>query len=231
MTENTLQRIKQYIDAKGIKVSALEREVGMSNGSFASQLKNNKTIGVDKLENILRKYTDVNPEWLLTGNGNMFRLENLSAVNLVSAASEQGIGSENIPVYNVRSIDGIVELFGENKTQKPVSYISIPEVSKCDGALYIAGDSMYPLLNSGDIVVFKKIRVPEKNIIWGEMYLVYVNNDGNEFFLVRFLNKSTKDSYVQFVSQNPNHQTVEFPLSSIKALALVKASIRVNAQF
>lgn len=27
----------------------------MSNGSFASQLKNKKTIGVDKLENILKK--------------------------------------------------------------------------------------------------------------------------------------------------------------------------------
>ena len=73
MTENTLKRIKQYIDLKGIKVSVFEREIGMSNGSFASQLKNNKTIGVDKLEKILRIYTDINIEWLLTGNGNMIK--------------------------------------------------------------------------------------------------------------------------------------------------------------
>ncbi|SFD44779.1 LexA family transcriptional regulator [Flavobacterium phragmitis] len=230
MTENTLQRIKQYIDAKGIKVSTLEREVGMSNGSFASQLKNNKTIGVDKLENILRKYTDVDPEWLLTGNGTMFKGQRLAAVNPFIAV-EQEVGSRNIPLYNVHSISGIVDLFGENQNQVPVNYISIPEISECDGALYVAGDSMYPLLNNGDIVIFKKINTPENNIIWGEMYLVYVNNDGNEFFLTRFLNKSKKESYIEFVSQNPNHQTVEFPVSSIKALALVKASIRVNAQF
>lgn len=71
--EGTLHRIKKYIDYKGISVRMLEMSVGMSNGSFASQLKNNKTIGVDKLENILRQYQDVNPEWLLTGEGEMLK--------------------------------------------------------------------------------------------------------------------------------------------------------------
>jgi len=73
MNENTLKRIKQYLDSKGIRVSVFEREIGFSNGSFASQLKNDKTIGVDKLEKILKIYTDFNAEWLLTGNGNMFK--------------------------------------------------------------------------------------------------------------------------------------------------------------
>lgn len=230
MSQNTIQRIKQYIDTKGIKVSVLEREVGMSNGSFASQLKNNKTIGVDKLENILNKYKDVNPEWLVTGKGNMFKLENLKEINL-SPNQITEKESKDIPVYDIQSTAGIIDLFGDNINQKPVNYISIARVSDCDGALYVVGESMFPIFKSGDIVVFKKINNPANNIIWGEMYLVYVNNDGNEFFLTRFLNKSDKESYVQFVSQNPQHQTVEFPLSSIKALALVKASIRVNAQF
>ncbi|QOG02382.1 helix-turn-helix transcriptional regulator [Flavobacterium sp. MDT1-60] len=78
MTENTLKRIKQYIDLKGIKISAFEREIGMSNGSFASQLKNDKTIGVDKLEKILRIYSDINVEWLLTGTGDMLKLNILN---------------------------------------------------------------------------------------------------------------------------------------------------------
>lgn len=73
MGENTLNRIKQYIDYKGLTISSFEREVGMSNGSFASQLKNNKTIGVDKLENILSIFPDINIEWLLTGNGPMLK--------------------------------------------------------------------------------------------------------------------------------------------------------------
>ncbi|MDQ8011619.1 MAG: hypothetical protein REI96_04165 [Flavobacterium nitrogenifigens] len=83
MIENTIHRIKQYIDFKGIKVSIFEKEVGMSNGSFASQLKNNKTIGVDKLENILKKYSEINVEWLLTGNGNMLKCDVLNEEGIV----------------------------------------------------------------------------------------------------------------------------------------------------
>lgn len=78
MIENTLNRIKYYLDYKEIKVSTFEKEVGMSNGSFASQLKNNKTIGVDKLENILKRFPDLNPDWILTGNGDMLKLDVLT---------------------------------------------------------------------------------------------------------------------------------------------------------
>jgi len=69
--KNVLQRIKQYIDFKKLTIRTFEKTTGMSNGSFSSQLKNNKTIGVDKLENILRTYPEINPQWLLTGKGNM----------------------------------------------------------------------------------------------------------------------------------------------------------------
>lgn len=78
MNENTLKRIKQYLDLKGIRVSVFEREIGMSNGSFASQLKNDKTIGVDKLEKILRIYSDIDIEWLLTGRGDILKQDILN---------------------------------------------------------------------------------------------------------------------------------------------------------
>lgn len=75
----TLERIKEYIDYKGISIRAFEISCGFSNGSFASQLKNNKTIGVDKLENILNIYSEINANWILTGKGKMlnFELQNI----------------------------------------------------------------------------------------------------------------------------------------------------------
>lgn len=68
-----VNRIKLFIEKKGISVRKFEEKVGFSNGAFASQYKNNKTIGSDKIENILQEYPEINSEWLLTGKGEMFK--------------------------------------------------------------------------------------------------------------------------------------------------------------
>ncbi|MCP2028730.1 phage repressor protein C with HTH and peptisase S24 domain [Flavobacterium sp. HSC-32F16] len=230
MAENTIKRIKQYLDHKGVRVRAFERVVGMSNGSFASQLKNNKTIGVDKLENILQQYPDINSEWLLRGHGEMLLYNSLNEERVVYKKTEKA-QSRNIPVYDIETTQEIINLFGENNIQKPLSFLNLPRISEYDGALYLINESMYPLLKTGDIVVYKRIHNPENNIIWGEMYLIYVNNDNNDYFLNSYLKQSDREGYVQFISYNPDHQTVEFPISSIKALAMVKASLRFNTQF
>lgn len=66
-----LQRLKQFIDVKGLTIASFEKSIGMSNASFGKSLKNNGAIGSDKLENILSVYTEINPIWLLTGQGEM----------------------------------------------------------------------------------------------------------------------------------------------------------------
>lgn len=66
-----LERLKQYIDSKGLAISAFERSIGMSNASFSKSLKNGGAIGTDKLENILSVYADLSVVWLLTGKGAM----------------------------------------------------------------------------------------------------------------------------------------------------------------
>lgn len=68
-----LNRLKKYIDYKGISVSAFEKSIGMSNASFGKSLKNGGSIGGDKLEKILSVYPDINAEWLLTGGGEMLK--------------------------------------------------------------------------------------------------------------------------------------------------------------
>lgn len=70
-----LKRIKEYIDAKGISISAFEKSVGMSNGAFGKCLHSGGAIGSDKLEKILNVYKDISPYWLMCGEGSMERSE------------------------------------------------------------------------------------------------------------------------------------------------------------
>ncbi|MCV9934510.1 S24 family peptidase [Flavobacterium sp. LS1R47] len=222
------ERVKEYLDFKGVSKYKFCQDLGFSN----KFLDNSSNMGTDKAGKILHYYPEINSEWLLTGNGNMLKSEipKERSLSVRKLKTDRILDNQDIPLYDVQVAAGVVDLFGGGEKQIPVDYIRIPKLPKCDGALYVTGDSMYPLLKSGDIVMYKEIYNLEHNIIWGEMYLSYINNDGNEYFFTKFLKKSDREGYVQFVSQNQHHQTIEFPITSIKALALVKASIRINSQ-
>ena len=116
----------------------------------------------------------------------------------------------------------------EQSEQKPVNYIHIPNLPKCDGAIYVSGDSMYPLLKSGDIVLYKQLHNIE-DIFWGDMYLLSIDLDGEEYIVVKYIQKSEREGYVKLVSQNPHHADKDIEISRIRAIALVKASIRMNS--
>ena len=66
-----LNRLKQYIEYKGLTIALVERTLGMSNGALSKPIKNHTAIGSDKLENILASYPDLSPTWLFTGRGEM----------------------------------------------------------------------------------------------------------------------------------------------------------------
>ena len=87
---------------------------------------------------------------------------------------------------------------------------------------------MYPLLKSGDIVLYKQLHSIE-DVFWGDMYLLSIDIDGEEYVTVKYLQKSDKPGYVRLVSQNPHHADKDVPVEKIRALAFVKASIRMNS--
>lgn len=221
-------KILQIIEYKGINKRKFYIETGLSNG-FLDKVKD---IGASKIERILNVYPDINPEWFLTGKGNMIKLNVLNVKEgTIHNSKSKTIERRDIPVYKTQTNEGIIDLLDKNENQKPVEYIQLPQISDSDGALYVIGDSMSPLINNGDIVIYKRVYNLKSNIIWGEMYLLCINNDGNEYFFTRFLKQSERENYIQLISQNPSFQNLEFPLSSIKAAAIIKASIRISSQF
>ena len=65
------ERIKSYRVRKGIKLRDFAKLIGISQGGL-SDIENDKTKpGANTLVSIVQK-TDINPGWLLTGEGDMF---------------------------------------------------------------------------------------------------------------------------------------------------------------
>ena len=218
----------------------LATKLSYTKSSF-SQIINEKVPLSDKFtDKICAVDENINKVWINTGNGEMLKSgmqpQTANIVQVNEAASvynhktDSPIDRQKIPLYNIEATAGIVTLFNDTKQTKPVDYIQIPNLPKCDGAVYITGDSMYPLLKSGDIVMYKVIHNIKDGIYWGEMYMVSIDQDGDEMVTVKYIQKSEKgDKWVKLVSQNKHHDERDIELKKIRALALIKASIRINS--
>ncbi|WP_035644711.1 S24 family peptidase [Flavobacterium sp. ASV13] len=220
------ERVREYLDYKGITKYKFCNDLGFSN----KFLDNSSNMGTDKACKILHYYPDLNSEWLLTGNGSMIKEENTSIVimNNDRKTADSLHATQEIPLYDLEAVAGLRELFSSGEPQRILDTIKIPNLPKCDGAISVTGDSMYPLLKSGDIILYKETEF--ENIFFGEMYLLSVKlNDWEEYITVKYVQKSDQgQEYVKLVSQNSHHQPKDIHVSKISALALIKASIRIN---
>ncbi len=180
----------------------------------------------ERNKHIILQELNVNAMWLETGRGPMFNEHRPQEVFLRS--TDRMMPMQSVPLYNIEGTAGLVPLFLEQQHVEPVDYIHIPNLPRCDGAIYVVGDSMYPLLKSGDIVLYKQLHSIE-DVFWGDMYLLSIDIDGEEYVTVKYLQKSDKPGYVRLVSQNPHHADKDVPVEKIRALAFVKASIRMNS--
>ena len=218
-------RVKLIRKQLGMTQEQLAQHLGIGKAAL-SMIETGKAGLSARNRNILVQELNVNPEWLESGKGNMFNAEpDLTAYIL---RTDNSLPLQSVPLYSIEGTAGLVPLFTDQAQAKPVNFIHIPNLPKCDGAIYIVGDSMYPLLKSGDIVLYKQLGNID-DIFWGDMYLLSIDIDGEEYVTVKYIQKSDREGYVKLVSQNPHHADKEVALSRIRAIALVKASIRMNS--
>jgi hypothetical protein len=75
-----IERIAVFLHFKSISPHSFERNIHLSNGYYAKQLKNLGSVGSDILIKIHDYFPDLNILWVLTGEGQMI-LEDASKVN------------------------------------------------------------------------------------------------------------------------------------------------------
>lgn len=136
---------------------------------------------------------------------------------------------QEIPLYDIEVTAGVVSLFKDPKSYTPVDTIKIPNMPNCDGALFVTGDSMYPLIKSGDIVLYKSITEIPQSVFFGNMYLVSIDVEGDEMVMVKYVQRGRDENHILLVSENKHHADKEIHIKHINGMALVKASVRFNS--
>jgi phage repressor protein C with HTH and peptisase S24 domain len=243
--ENIIDRFDKFMEIKGLNDNQVTVEAKLSNGLLGKSRKTGKGFHSDTIEKILQTYDDLNPVWFLMGRGEML-IDNIKIYpeifhevdevlepnEVFKLRTDRLYLEQRIPLYNIEAAAGIVSLFTgmDSNAVEPIGYLSIPNLPKCDGSLSITGDSMYPLLKSGDLVAYKIIEPDYDNIFFGEMYLISMQISGDDHLSAKWVQKSDKgEDFIKLVSENKHHQPKDVHISKVKAMALIKASVRINS--
>ena len=149
------ERVKLIRKQLGMTQEQLAQRLGIGKAAL-SMIETGKAGLSARNRNILVQELNVNPEWLEAGKGNMFNAE--PDLTAYMHRTDNSLPLQSVPLYSIEGTAGLVPLFADQAQTKPVIFIHIPTLPKCDGAIYIVGDSMYPLLKSGDIVLYKQLR-------------------------------------------------------------------------
>lgn len=245
-------RIKELREGQNMTKSALATIAGLS-GQAISDIE--EGISKDPRSQALLRIAEhfqVNLTWLLTGEAQPehpqpkeYRQMKTSEVEdaIVRYANPDHTGPvviefkngtekkhelQTFPLYDITAAAGLNAL--HNSSQNILDYMSIPNLAKCDGAIYLKGDSMYPLLKHGDIVAFQRIVDIPDDIYFGEMYIVDLSTPGREKIVCKYVQKSELgNEYVKLVSYNEKHHPPkDVHIKKIRAMAEVKASIRLT---
>jgi phage repressor protein C with HTH and peptisase S24 domain len=215
-----MTRLKEFIDYKGVSVAAFEHSIGMSNASFGKSLKTGGSIGMDKLENILIAYPDINPIWLLTGVGSMLSSEKDLPNTPKETPSPKNAKPETrargIPLIPMNAMAGFsTGDFTVNNYEVDYFWV-MPEFKQAEFVIKVQGDSMTPIFNNGDYVICMYTR--EREVIeWGKPYVV----DAQSGAYLKYLEMSDDDQHITLASENPRHKPYKITKPSIRALALV----------
>lgn len=221
-----IDRFDEYMKYRGLNDNQVTVNAGLSVGLINNARKGKYDLGKQAVKKILKFYQDLDEVWLLTGRGSMIREDDItSPVNAFSLKTDRQIDMQEIPLYDLTATAGLVAIYNDI-VPDPVDHLRVPNLPPVDGAVYVRGDSMAPLLKSGDIIIYKKVELSPDVILWGQIYLLsYTTTGGDTFTVVKYIKRSDKAGYVQLVSANTFYDPADIPATSITALALVKASI------
>lgn len=69
------QRIKSVLEDRQISISAFSKMIGMQQVTCNRQIRGDQAVSLGLIEGFLEKFDDISAEWLLRGEGSMYRKE------------------------------------------------------------------------------------------------------------------------------------------------------------
>ncbi len=217
--EKITDRILKLIEYKDITKYKFNKDLGFSLGF----LDKSREITTDKYANILEYFPEVNPDWLLTGRGEMLKGSVSENANKFSD-NAKNIAQDAIPMIPAEAYAGFGGLPISIRDADIMGRYVVPEFKEADFMIQVKGSSMYPKYNSGDIIACKHLK--ERSFFqWNRVYVIHHREQGT---MVKRILQGKRDGYITCRSDNKDYPEFEVPTEEITDFALVIGVIRLE---
>ena len=211
---NILSRIQEIASNEGITIGAMERTIGASKGVLSRAINNGTDIQAKWLSIIVENYPRYSTGWLLTGAGSMLK-DDLNGIKTIDEANPSFMPTTSMnpsvgtPYYDVDFIGGFDEVFN-SQVNIPATNIVIRGFEKASLWCNVAGHSMEPKINHGDIIALHQCTL--NDIQYGEIYAVVLDT----IRTIKILRRSPNPDKLRFIPINTNdYDEQEFDKSRI----------------
>lgn len=236
---NIKDRVLYLAENKEISKQDFFRKTGLKYSNFTGKSKESDLTSKSVAE-ILLKYPDVSPEWLLTGNGEMLRSEEALAVKpprveIIEPIKIEGRNlmpkvvvvddedNDRIPLVSVKAQAGYLEGYEDCNYIEELPTYSLPEMRNGTFRMFqVNGFSMYPTLQDGSYVIGEFV----ENWEWlsdNRVCVVVTERDG--VIVKRVINRAKERGFLYCKSDNRDYKHIKVMLEDVKEIWECKAHI------
>lgn len=212
------ERITQVLEYKNIPKESFYVKIGMTSASFRGSARKTP-LNSTAIENILSEIPDINPGWLITGEGDML-IHEVNSTNDPPVAYRSKVG---IPLIPIDAMAG----FGRGDMcvcDYECERYLVPLFREAEFLIQVKGDSMVPKYASGDVVACKKLILDDLFFQPNKVYVL----DTAQGALIKRVKRSSIDEHVLIVSENPDYEPFDLAIRFIRSVAIVIGVIRLE---
>ncbi len=181
-----------------------------------------KSIPAEKINRIATLYPDLNREWLLYGEGEMYVKEE-EIIDPRQMLKDAGL---LVPLLPVTAFAGNISAWSQSVNDNECEKVISP-VQGVDFAIRISGDSMEPDFNDGSIILIKKI--DDKAFIpWGHPMII---DSSNGVLLKDVYPSEEGKKYIEARSRNTKYPPLQIPLECVYGLYRVVTTLKAFSSY
>jgi hypothetical protein len=209
MGNSKKDRLYEVMDALKLSDYRVYTDVPEITKNMMVKLRNGETKDASSkiLEPFCKYYKQVNPSYILIGEGSMFLANSENNVPSVIDAPPVDNApvisySKGKPYFNVDFLGGF-DIIINDQTINPEYLVDFKKYEDADCWCNISGHSMEPLISNGDIIAIKQLYDWREFLLYGEVYGIITK----EMRTIKVVTKSPKgDDYLHLVPVNKSEE-------------------------